>query len=127
VSIMAHVATDLAVTLPEDRPGMLAKAVNAVSSAGINVEGHAEMEGVVHVLTTDLGSTRRALESAGFKVVKEQQVVLVEVEDRPGSAAGIFRRIADAKVNIRFSYLATRNRLVIGADDLEELLSALSD
>lgn len=123
---MAHVATDLAVTLPEDRPGMLAKALNAVSTAGINLEGHAEMEGVVHVLTTDLGATRRALESAGFKVVKEQQVVLVALEDRPGSAAGIFRRIADAKVNIRFSYLATRDRLVIGADDLEELRAALS-
>ena len=123
---MAHVATDLAVTLPEDRPGMLAKAVNALSTAGINLEGHAEMEGVVHVLTTELGATRRALESAGFKVVKEQQVVLVAVEDRPGSAAGIFRRIADAKVNIRFSYLATGDRLVIGADDLEELRAALS-
>ena len=123
---MAHVATDLAVTLPEDRPGMLARAVNALSTAGINLEGHAEMEGVVHVLTTDLGATRRALESAGFKVVKEQQVVLVAVEDRPGSAAGIFRRIADAKVNIRFSYLATGNRLVIGADDLDELRAVLS-
>ncbi|MSO46264.1 MAG: amino acid-binding protein [Acidobacteria bacterium] len=123
---MAHVATDLAVTLPEDRPGMLAKAANALSTAGINLEGHAEMEGVVHVLTTDMGATRRALESAGFTVVKEQQVVLVSVENRPGSAAGIFHRIADAKVNIRFSYLATGNRLVIGADDLEELRAALA-
>ena len=125
MSIVAHVATDLAVTLPEDRPGMLAKAVTALSAAGINLEGHAEMEGVVHVLTMDLEATREALESAEFRVVKEQQVVLVEVEDRPGSAAGIFHRIADAKVNIRFSYLATRNRLVVGADDLEELRAAL--
>lgn len=124
---MAHMATDLAVTLPEDRPGMLAKAVNAVSSAGINLEGHAEMEGMVHVLTTDAAATRDAMESAGFRVLKEQQVVLVPVEDRPGSAASIFRRIADAKVNIRFSYLATRNRLVIAADDLQDLLAALSD
>jgi hypothetical protein len=51
--------------------------------------------------------------------------VLVEVEDQPGSAAHVFRRIADAKVNIRFSYLASRNRLVIGADRLDDLLSAL--
>jgi hypothetical protein len=127
MSIMAHVATDLAVTLPEDRPGMLAKAINAVSIAGINIDGYAEMDGVVHVLTTDLGATRGALEAAGFKVVKEREVVLVQVEDQPGSAARIFRRIADAKVNIRFSYLATRNRLVVGADDLEELRAALSN
>jgi hypothetical protein len=124
---MAHIATDLAVTLPEDRPGMLSKAVTAVSAAGINLEGHAEMEGVVHVLTTDTERTRDTLEAAGFRIVREQQVVLVPVEDRPGSAAGIFRRIADARVNIRFSYLATRNRLVIAADNLQDLVAALSD
>jgi len=123
---MAHVATDLAVTLPEDRPGMLAKAVNAVSNAGLNLEGHAEMEGVVHVLTTDADAARKALEAAGFRVVREQQVVLVAVEDRPGSAANVFRRIADAKVNIRFSYLATGNRLVIAADQLGDLVEALA-
>ena len=124
---MAHIETDLAVTLPEDRPGMLSKAVTAVSAAGINLEGHAEMEGVVHVLTTDAERTRDTLEAAGFRIVREQQVVLVPVEDRPGSAAGIFRRIADARVNIRFSYLATRNRLVIAADNLQDLVAALSD
>ena len=123
---MAHVATDLAVTLPEDRPGMLARAVNALSSAGLNLEGHAEMEGVVHVLTIDADAARTALEGAGFRVVREQQVVLVPVQDRPGSAASIFRRIADAKVNIRFSYLATGNRLVIAAEDLGALMAALS-
>ena len=124
---MAHVATDLAVTLPEDRPGMLSRAVTAVSAAGINLEGHAEMEGVVHVLTTDSERTREALEAAGFRVVKEQQVVLVAVEDRPGSAANVFRRIADAKVNIRFSYLATGNRLVVAADKMQELITALAE
>ncbi len=122
---MAHVATDLAVTLPEDRPGMLLRALHALSGAGINLEGHSEMEGVVHVLATDPAATRAALEEAGFRVVREQQVVLVDVEDRPGSAAVIFRRIADAKVNIRFSYLATRNRLVIAADHLQDLVTAL--
>jgi hypothetical protein len=124
---MAHVATDLAVTLPEDRPGMLARAVNALSSAGLNLEGHAEMEGVVHVLTVDADAARKALEGAGFRVVREQQVVLVPVHDRPGSAASVFRRIADAKINIRFSYLATGNRLVIAADDLGNLLEVLSE
>lgn len=122
---MAHLATDLAVTLAEDRPGMLSKALTAVGAAGINLEGHAEIEGVVHVLTTDAEGARDALEGAGFRVVREQQVVLVPVEDRPGSAAGIFRRIADAKVNIRFSYLATRNRLVIAADNMQDLTAAL--
>lgn len=124
---MAHVATDLAVTLPEDRPGMLARAISAVGNAGINIDGYAELDGVVHVLTTDLAATRKVLDQAGFKVVTEQQVMLVPIEDLPGSAAKIFTRIANGKVNVRFSYLATGNRLVIGAPDLEAVKKALSD
>lgn len=124
---MAHMATDLAVTLPEDRPGMLAKAIGALSGAGINIEGYAEIEGVVHVLTTNAPMARQALDEGGFRVIREQEVVLVPVEDRPGSAAQAFQRIAAAKVNVRFSYLATRNRLVIGSDDLQAVLTAVGD
>ena len=81
---MAQMATDLAVTLPEDRPGMLARAVHAVSSAGINLEGHAEMEGVVHVLTSDADATQERARSSRLPRPQGTQVVLVEVEDRPG-------------------------------------------
>ena len=99
-----------------------------MSGAGINLEGHAEMEGVVHVLTTDPeGDAGGARERRGSEWSESSRSSWCEVDDRPGSAASIFRRIADAKVNIRFSYLATRNRLVIAADDLQDLLTALAD
>ena len=123
---MAHLAEDLAVTLDEDRPGMLAKAIGCVSSAGINIDGYAEMNGMVHVLTTDLPATRRCLSAAGFKVMQEQHVVLVPVADEPGAAARVFQRIADAHVNVRYSYLATRNRLVIASDNPDAIIAAVS-
>ena len=123
---MAHLAEDLAVTLDEDRPGMLAKAIGCVSAAGINIDGYAEMNGMVHVLTTDLPATRRCLNAAGFKIVQEQHVVLVPVADEPGAAAHVFQRIADAHVNVRYSYLATRNRLVIAADNPEAIMAAVA-
>jgi hypothetical protein len=123
---MAHLVEDLAVTLDEDRPGMLAKAIGCVSAAGINIDGYAEMNGMVHVLTTNLPATRRCLHDAGFKVVQEQHVVLVPVADEPGAAARVFQRIADAHVNVRYSYLATRNRLVIAADNPEAVIKAVA-
>jgi hypothetical protein len=123
---MAHLAEDLAVTLEQDRPGMLAKAIGCVSAAGINIEGYAEMNGMVHVLTTDLPATRRCLNDAGFKVMQEQHVVLVPVADEPGAAARVFQRIADAHVNVRYSYLATGNRLVIAADSPDAIIKAVS-
>jgi hypothetical protein len=121
-----HKAADLAVTLDEDRPGMLAKAISCVSRAGINIDGYTEMSGVVHVLTTDLAETRRVLDEAGFRFVQEQQIVLVPVEDKPGAAARVFQRIADAHVNVRYSYLATGNRLVIASDNPDAVLRAVT-
>ena len=121
-----HIAADLAVTLPEDRPGMLSKAIGCVSGARINIDGYTEMNGVVHVLTTDLPATRRVLDDAGFRFIQEQQIVLVPVEDAPGAAAHVFQRIADAHVNVRYSYLATGNRLVIASDNPEAILRAVT-
>jgi hypothetical protein len=120
----AHVAADLAVTLAEDRPGTLARAIGCVSGAGINIDGYTEMNGVVHILTTDLPATRRVLHDAGFRIVQEQEIVLVPVADEPGAAAKVFQRIAEAHVNVRYSYLATRNRLVIASDNPDAVLRA---
>jgi hypothetical protein len=121
-----HIAADLAVTLPEDRPGMLARAIGSVSRAGINIDGYTEMSGVVHVLTTDLAGTRRVLDEAGFRFIQEQQIVLVPVQNEPGAAARVFQRIADAHVNVRYSYLATGNRLVIATDNPDAVLRAVA-
>jgi hypothetical protein len=121
-----HVAADLAVTLPDDRPGMLAKAIGCISAAGINIDGYSEMNGVVHVLTTELAATRRCLNDAGFREVQEQDVIVVPVSDEPGAAARVFQRIAEAHINVRYSYLATGNRLVIAASNPQAVIEAIS-
>ena len=123
---MAHLAADLAVTLAADRPGVLAAAIGCVSAAGINIDGYAEMNGVVHVLTPDLNAARQCLHEHGFRIVQEQQVVLVPVADEPGAAAKVFQKIAEAHINVRYSYLATGNRLVIATDDPQAVIDAVS-
>ena len=117
---------DLTVDLGADRPGALAKAFDAIAKAGINIEGYAEIGGTLHVLTADAAATRKALEPAGFRVQKEEAVAVVSAEDRPGVAANIFRHIADANVNVPFSYVATGNRVVIGAPDAAQVGEILS-
>lgn len=117
---------DLAVTLADDRPGMLAKAIGCISAAGINIDGYSEMNGVVHVLTTDLAAARKCLKDAGFREVQEQDVIVVSVADQPGAAARVFQRIAEAHINIRYSYLATGNRLVIASSDPQAVMNAVA-
>jgi hypothetical protein len=120
-----HLAADIAVTLPEDRPGTLAKAISCISAAGINIDGYSEMNGVVHVLTTELAAARQCLNAAGFREVQEQDVVVVPVSNEPGAAARVFQRIADAHINVRYSYLATGNRLVIASSNPQSVLDAI--
>jgi hypothetical protein len=120
-----HLAADIAVTLAEDRPGALAKAITCISTAGINIDGYSEMNGVVHVLTTELAAARQCLSNAGFHEVQEQDVVIVPVSNEPGAAARVFQRIAEAHINVRYSYLATGNRLVIASSNPQALLDVV--
>jgi hypothetical protein len=121
-----HLAADLAVTLEADRPGTLAKALGCISTAGINIDGYSEMNGVVHVLTTELSAARECLQQGGFREVQEQDVVVIPVEDHPGAAARVFQRIAEAHINVRYSYLATGNRLVIASSDPQAVIKAVT-
>ena len=122
-----HLAADIAVTLDGDRPGTLAKALGCVSAAGINIDGYSEMNGIVHVLATDLAAARRCLGQAGFREAQEQDVVVIPVENEAGAAARIFQQIADAHINVRYSYLATGNRLVIASSDPQAVIRTLTE
>ena len=64
--------------------------------------------------------------TAGFKISTEQPVVVIDVEDKPGTSASLYRRIADANVNVNLTYVATNNRLVVGADNIQKVKEALT-
>ncbi|MFQ5944193.1 MAG: ACT domain-containing protein [Anaerolineales bacterium] len=121
-------ATDLTVIL-EDRPGTLADMGEALGKAGINIDGMCgipcEGKGVIHILVEDAAGARRALEESGFEVSDEREVLVRDLEDRPGELGEVARKIGDAGVNIDFIYLATNTRGVLGADDLEKARAAL--
>lgn len=122
-------AKDLTVIL-QDRPGTLASAAEALGKAGINIEGSCGFpcggEGVWHVLVEDAAAARKALQGAGFQVRAERDVVVIDnVADRPGELGKAVRKIADAGVNVDLVYLATRTRVVIGANDLAKARTAV--
>jgi len=116
---------DLALRLAADRPGELARVAQTLSSSGVNIEGIAEIEGVVHVLARDPGAARAALRAGGYTIDGELEVLVVPMTDRPGELSMIMQRLADASVNLRFVYLATDTRVVIGVDDITRARAAL--
>ena len=110
--LAARLGSDLSVELQQNRPGMLARAAEAIASGGLNLEGFAEVDGTLHLLTGDPRSARHALEAAGLRVSGERDVLVVRIEDRSGAAAQVFGRLAG-------------HRIVIAADDPAQALEAL--
>src|SRR5713101_4341133 len=116
---------DLTVRLAADRPGELARVVETRSRAGVNIEGLTEVDGLVHVLARDPGAARSALRAGGYTIEGELEVLVLPMTDRPGELSMIMQRLADASVNLRFIYLATDTRVVIGVDDITRARAAL--
>jgi hypothetical protein len=122
-------AVDLVIDI-ENTPGALAKVAAAVSDAGVNIAaatcvGPAE-RAELHILVKHAEPVRHALAiSHGVSISREREVVVVEVQDRPGVLADLAGRIARAGVNLDLVYVATQNRVVFGSPDLDALKAAL--
>ncbi len=113
----------------ENTPGALAEVAAAISDAGVNIAaatclGPAE-RAELHILVPHAEATKHALAISQLAVSREREVVVVDVEDRPGVLADLTRRIAMAGVNLDLVYVATRNRVVFGAADLKGLRAVL--
>ena len=123
-------AVDLVIDI-ENTPGALAEVAAAISDAGVNIAAatclHPDDRAELHILVKHAEAAKHALAISQVGVSREREVVVVEVEDRPGVLADLTRKIAKAGVNLDLVYVATRNRVVFGADDLEALRAALGE
>jgi hypothetical protein len=121
-------AKDLTVIL-KDVPGTFASMGEALGGASINIDGicgfPAAGEGIVHLLVGDTAGARSAIEGAGHEVRAERDVLVVDVEDKPGEVGRVCRKMADAGVNLDLIYPTNRGQLVLGADDIDKARAAL--
>ena len=114
----------------DNAPGALAAVAKAISDAGVNIAaatcvGPAE-RAELHILVPHAEAARHALAISHVAVTREREVVVVEVEDRPGVLADLTRKIALAGVNLDLVYIATRNRVVFGSPDIDALRDAVN-
>jgi hypothetical protein len=121
-------AVDLVIDI-ENTPGALAQVAAAISDAGVNISaatciGSGE-RAELHILVRHAEAVKRLLAISHLAVSREREVVVVDVQDRPGVLADLTRKIARAGVDLDLVYIATQNRLVFGAADLDALKAAL--
>src|SRR5919199_1280544 len=97
-------AFDLTIDI-ENKPGALAEVAAAISDAGVNVAaatcvGPGE-RAELHILVKHAEAARHALGAISHLAVsREREVVVVDVEDRPGVLADLTRRISKAGVDL---------------------------
>ena len=121
-------AVDLVIDI-DNTPRALADVAAAISDAGVNIAAATCIgpgdRAELHILVPHAGAARHALAISHLAVSRECEVVVVDVQDRPGVLADLTRRVARAGVDLDLVYVATRNRIVFGAADLDALRAAL--
>jgi len=122
------VAVDLVIDI-DNTPGALAAVAAAISDAGVNIAAATCIgpgdRAELHILVPHAEAARHSLAISHLAVSREREVVVVDVEDRPGVLADLTRKIAKAGVDPALVYIAPRNRVVFGSENLEGLKAAL--
>jgi hypothetical protein len=117
----------------KDQPGFAARLFGAAASRGVNIfpaYGLADgTTGIVLVGSDDEAGLRSAIADAGLTATSLEMVV-TELENRAGTGAEIFRKLADAGVSLRaavpIGMTGDRVQLALAADDASALKAALS-
>ena len=127
-------ATQLAVFLA-NRPGALARVCEALAKAEINIHALATSDtidhSVVRMVVSDPTKALMLLGEAGVLAL-ESEVLMIETQNEPGVLAKIAERLAEAKVNIEYAYLAgspnaPQGLIILRPSDVDKAQRALRD
>jgi hypothetical protein len=104
-----QITKQLAIFL-DNRPGMLARVADALAEAKINIYAISTSDTVDHaVIRLVVSDYRKALhvfEARGTLVV-EDDVLMIEGDNKPGTLAGVAHKLAAANINLEYAYCAT--------------------
>jgi hypothetical protein len=90
----------------DDRPGVVARLFEAAAARGVNVVPAFGLSngttGLIALGSEDEAGLRAAIADAGYTATAIEMVV-VELENRPGTGAEVMRKLADAGVDLRLA------------------------
>lgn len=121
---------DLTFVVGEDRA--VAEIWETLGRASIQMEASCtfpRLEGrIVHVVVKDddAEDAYQALRAAHFIPLDRRPVVMVDLVPGPSAIGEIARKVADAGAKLYILYMATDNRVVIGATDLDKVAEVLA-
>ena len=120
----------------ENRPGGLARICGTLSEAGVNILALSIHDTVDHAIVRLLADrpvkALLLLEQHGLYIL-ESDVIVMELDNRPGALAEAAQKLAHADINIQYAYCTATDHqgigcLILKTDEMDrtiELLSAL--
>jgi hypothetical protein len=116
----------------EDRPGMLGEIASALGDKKVNlraVNGWVENgQGVVRIVVDKVAAAKKVLAAKGWKP-EEQDVLEVELSDKPGTLGDAAKRLGTAGVNITHVFVGTagarKATVYFGVSDIQTAMKAL--
>jgi hypothetical protein len=96
---------DYLYALVPDRPGEGARLLGKIKEAGVNLLSLTAFpvgggQSQVDFVPEDAGALEKAAKQAGVSLSPRKTAFFVQGKDRPGAVAEVFRKLADAGVNV---------------------------
>lgn len=111
----------------ENQPGALAELCSELAKRAVNISGIHAADGQPHVqvrlIVSQLDTAKKVCDALHLKYA-EEEVLAVNVGDRPGSLGRITRKLAEKSINIEYLYGtiergAKRALIVLGVSNPE--------
>ena len=119
----------------ENRPGLLARICNVLCEASINIQAlsvHDTVDNaVVRLLVDNATKALLLIEQEDFYLM-EQDVVVLQVDNKPGTLSRIAEKLARADINISYAYCTAGSSqstgcIVIKTENPEKTLECLRE
>ena len=117
--------------------GILAEMSKILADSGINIEavaGYATPDKNAKIMLVAEDTTRAsdALKKAGYKSLKENEVVIVELENKAGALKEITAKLASANIDIKQVYgsacaAGCPAKIIVSTSDNKKALVALKE
>ncbi len=119
----------------ENTPGQIARVARALASARINITAFAAYgtggDSPIRLLVTSTARAKKVLRDLDLRVT-EEDVLKLTLPDKPGTLATVGERLAQAHINVDYSYAtitkgSKKADLVLAVSDLAGATKALKD
>lgn len=117
----------------ENNTGKLKKAINAISTQGINIRALSIADGsqfgILRLILTDNEKAKRVLSDGGF-IVRESDVIVVGIPDEPNGLNALLETLEEENINLEYVYAFANSNtedavVVIKVEDYDKALKLL--